>query len=124
DVVPGQQGILIDSSLSEKMTAVVGDRCNVWLLVRSRYTNTFKAYSITSSGIDAVPQESSVGATQFSGGYTGAMCFSPDRKMLVAGYANFPTAQIGGIELFNFDPVTGLLSDPVTLDLAAGYYGV
>src|SRR5690606_23628606 len=33
DVVPGQQGILIDSSLSEKMTAVVGDRCNVWLLV-------------------------------------------------------------------------------------------
>src|SRR6202012_5882764 len=51
DVVAGQKEIPVDSILSEKMIAVQGDNCDIWLLVHDNINNNFKAYDITSEGI-------------------------------------------------------------------------
>src|SRR5690606_32165637 len=62
DVVAGGKTLVMDSMLSEKMIAVPGNRCNVWLLVHAYYSNTFKAYEITSNGVQLNPVISATGA--------------------------------------------------------------
>ncbi len=52
DIVGGQKGILIDSGLSEQLTAVAGDRCNIWLIAQTKRGAAFKAYNINYNGID------------------------------------------------------------------------
>jgi gliding motility-associated-like protein len=121
-VDPGRRGVLIDSGLTEKMTAVVGDRCNIWLMVHRNNTTDFKAYEIDGSGLNLVPVISSVGSTsQFL--YTvGTMKFSPNRKKLATG--NILTllfAGIGSFEMFDFNPASGIVSNPVLLSGLANY---
>lgn len=101
DIVPGQKGVLIDSGLTEHMTGVVGDRCNVWLLVISRLQNQLKAYSITATGIDPTPVLSPLlPINNFA--TLGCMDVSPNRKKLAIGRFGFG--------LYDFDPATGMAS--------------
>jgi len=120
DVVPGRKGILIDTGFTEKMTAVVGDRCNVWLILRTyRPLQQFKAYNITQGGIDLNPVISASGIT-FAGTPglgAGVIKASHDRKKIVACH------QYNGIEIFDFDAASGVLSNPQTLHQFQAYYG-
>lgn len=116
DVVPGRKGVLLDSNLSERMTAVTGDQCNIWLLVCSR-TPEFRAYNISSSGIDTVAVLSEVGV----GGSIdvesmGSMIISSDRTKLAAT-TFLPLSNSVSAALFDFDPGTGLVSNPLPLIL-------
>ncbi len=122
EVVSSQKGILLDSNLVEQMTAVTGGRCNTWLLVRTRYGNGFKAYSISESGIDQIPRESNVGSL-YSAGYVGQMVISPDGKRLVTSNGAVLALLPGGVELFDFDIATGIVSNARVLDKVNGYYG-
>ncbi len=113
DVVPDRKGILIDSGLTEKLDATLGDRCNIWLLVQSSGTAAFKAYEITENGINLSPVISS---NSFFPGVFGVMKISPNRRKL---------AVTGGLQLFDFDPLTGVVSNGVMLEnYSSGYYGV
>ncbi len=115
DIVPGRKGIFIDSNNTEKLTAVQGDRCNIWVLVAGKIRE-FKAYEITGNGINlnAVISPGDI----FAPGYNaGVIRFSPDRKRLVA--ANSP---FGGLRLYDFDPATGLLTNGFIVD-DLNYYG-
>lgn len=49
DIVAGNKNIILDgaSLLSEAMLAVQGDNCDVWLMLHTWQTPTFKAYHIT-----------------------------------------------------------------------------
>ncbi len=108
DVEPGRKGIFIDTDLSEKMTAVVGDRCNIWLLVHSGMAPAFKAFEITAAGINMAPVISTTGTLE-AGYYTiGVMKCSPDRKRLL-------TCNEGTAELYDFDPVSGVVSNALPL---------
>lgn len=121
DVEPGRKGILIDSLLTEKMTAVVGDRCNVWLLVHKTNSTLFKAYEITPAGLNLVPVISNTGSMTTL--YTsGTMNASHNRKKLACAntYTVLFTA-LGGLELFDFDPATGVVSNGETLEQIACY---
>ncbi len=115
DVAPGRKGIYLDSVLTEKMTAVVGDRCNIWLLVNSR-ASEIKAYDISASGINLTPVVSQ-GAGLGSGlslEPAGGIAVSPDRKKFAAtkmGNVSSPVT----VELYDFDPATGIVSNPVPL---------
>lgn len=117
NVVAGQKGIPLDSNLTEHMTAVAGNDCNIWLLTWSRTTHQLKAFRITTSGINATP----VLSGPFPG-YTyaevGCIAISPDRtKMaLTADLNNFPS-----LALLDFDATSGIASNMQQLSSLRSY---
>ncbi len=120
DVVPGQKGIFIDSALSERMTAVVGDRCNIWVLCCS-VDAKIKAYEIDFSVVKKEPVVSNVGIRQE---FTGCLAVSPDGKKLAATKCYVFGGGNDGTMLFDFDITTGLASNPISLLPGFGGYGV
>ncbi len=87
------------------MIAVAGTHCDVWVLVHLSNVPVIKAFHVTASGVDAVPVISNCGNFQYSYGSPGSMKVSPDRKRLVV------CSFMGGVELCNFDPATGVASN-------------
>jgi len=62
DVVSTQKKIPLDSLVSsEKMVAIPGSNCSVWLLLHSIEDNKFKAYRIDNNGISSTPVVSACG---------------------------------------------------------------
>ncbi|HXS35422.1 MAG TPA: gliding motility-associated C-terminal domain-containing protein [Flavipsychrobacter sp.] len=118
DVEPGKRAIIIDSGLTEKMTAVVGDRCDVWLLVHSDTAKLFKSYEITSSGINTTPVLSYTGAFAFFNYGLGVIKVSPNRRKIAVCNTDYGE----GLELDDFDPATGIISNSLNLDYSI-YYG-
>ncbi len=111
DVVQGRKAKLIDTNLSEKLIAIAGDDCNIWLVVHSKTTNLFKVYEITNSGISTVPASFNVGALITKGYKTGTIKVAPDRKMLASCTENT-------LELFSFNPFSGTISNNLLLDFS------
>ncbi len=110
-IVPGYNSIPLDSFLTEKMTVVPGDDCNAWLLVRGQNTNEYRAYEITGGGIRP-PVISAVGLFAGQSVYgKGALKTSPDRRRVAA-----VCTYVDGLELYDFDPATGILSNPVIIN--------
>lgn len=130
DIVPGKKWVLTDSLLSEKMVVVAGDCGNIWLVVHARDTNQFKAYEITSAGLNTQPVVSYAGiyrslpvnidGTTANFYYTlGQMTAAPNGKRLAAAYATG-----GCIAVYDFDQATGIVSHEVILDsLTNLWYG-
>ncbi len=130
DVVAAETGVLIDDDMCEKMTVVAGQCENAWLIVHSASVNEYYSYEITEDGISA-PVVSVIGTGEFESGYeVGVIKVSSDRtKMIASLYPGFDIAE-NAAEMYNFDPVTGIISDREVLidassDLWAGgyYYG-
>ncbi|MEW6469602.1 MAG: gliding motility-associated C-terminal domain-containing protein [Bacteroidota bacterium] len=106
----------------EKLTATL--HCNgtdAWVMVHEFGTNAFYAYPVTSSGVGA-PVVTNIGpimATGFGNATTlGQMKFSPNgRKLATVTYAfQIPSC------LLDFDPSTGILSNPINIPMNG--YGV
>ncbi len=118
DVVPGQKNIHIDSILSEQMIAVAGDNCNIWLLVHNK-SNVFKAYEITATGIINPPVLSAVGMGHPAGNNPGEsvaiLKASPNGRKLSAAYLYHNRPGFYAAELYDFDPATGVVSNPLGL---------
>lgn len=106
DIEPGAKGILIDSGMTELMTAVQGDRCNIWLLTVGHFENKIKALSITASGIDPTPVLSDLMQVNF-GAFQGIMSVSPNRRRIAINRF--------GLGLYDFDPATGIATGKVPL---------
>lgn len=107
DVDPTAKGIFIGGGFTEHMTGVVGDRCNVWLLVIDKVQEQLIAYSISSEGIDtSAPVASPLLPLNYYSPI-GQMDVSPDRRKLA-----IPRA---GICLYDFDPATGIATGKVEL---------
>lgn len=123
DVVQGSKGILLDSNLTEKMTAVLGDFCNVWLLVTSADLMAFKAYEITSSGLNVTPTLSFPGPGTSLQGMTGTISISPDRTRLVVTDMGNNVSIVSSVTLFDLDAGNGTISNPVNLTIGGKAYG-
>lgn len=120
DIVPNQKGILLDSNLLERMTAIVGDRCNIWLLTQT--ASEFKAFEIAASGINTIPVLSEVlGGMATS--FTGSIVASPNRKKVAVAQCNIFGLGINGAAIYDFNPATGSLSNPLQLSPANSGYG-
>ncbi|HXS36032.1 MAG TPA: gliding motility-associated C-terminal domain-containing protein [Flavipsychrobacter sp.] len=111
DIEPGKRGILLDSNNSEKMTGVVGDHCDVWLLLYNTSGN-LKAFEITDAGINTTPVISHIGFMS----PVGVMKVSPNRKKLIFANDLGTTAN-----LLDFDPATGKASNNISLDVPNSY---
>ncbi len=126
DVDPANKGVLLDENLTEKMIAIPGGDCNIWLLVHAKGSNEFKAYSITAEGINRTPVLSNAGSLSNAAAYMeGVMKVSPSRRLLavcsMAKTIGLPGA--GGFELMDFDPTTGKVSNARILVDNVNCYG-
>src|SRR4030095_13597264 len=99
--------------------------CSVWLLTHQRNNSRFEARLITENGIGA-PVYSDVGSVHSADppngehGLTGTMKVS--KNNLRIGLANLQRV----IEVFDFNPATGIVSNAISLPMAApnNGYGV
>jgi hypothetical protein len=109
-------------NVTEKLTAVqqssTGD---YWVAVHEWGTDAFYAYLLTSSGLSA-PVISNTGIVHSNASiqYTyGQMKFNPCGDMIAAAMGYLDT-----VEVFSFDNLTGVISNPITLPIGAHTYGV
>lgn len=132
DVDTTQKNIPLVGPATEKLTAV--RHCNgtdVWVAAHKWNSNEFYVYQVSATGISA-PVISSVGLVHQDVGSgqasetIGYMKFSADGKHLaLACFSNMNVAQ-----LFDFQNLTGVVSNPITLNLPPssnqynGPYGV
>jgi hypothetical protein len=110
------KNVLMYTPTTEKIDATYNQTTDsYWVLTHDWNNNNFKAYNLTSLGLDTSAVVSSVGSVNAGGspyGYNamGQMTFSPDgSKLASAIYSD------GKVELFNFDINTGIVSNPITI---------
>lgn len=130
DIVPGKKWILLDSMLTEKMVAIQGTCGRIWLVTHVRDTTAFKAYEISSTGLNPHPIISYAGTfynlpANIEGHYLnmtyliGQMTASPDGKRIAAAYSNGGMAAV-----YDFDPASGMVSNELMLDnVSNSWYG-
>lgn len=124
DIAGAVVNIPLADSLSEKIVPILGNNQNIWLVTHKRDAGIFFAYEITGAGIDTTPVVSAVGS--FSGHYSyshGVLKASPDGRKLVAQCMLTYASISKGTELYDFDPVTGIVSNCVVLATASMEYG-
>ncbi len=109
DVEPDRKAIQIAKGLTEHMTAVAGDKCNIWLLTVDRQ-DSLKAFYIDNEGIDPRPVITPIQrSSNFSNvGITGSISASPDRRRIAIARTN--------LVVYDFDPYTGIASNAIVLD--------
>ncbi|GAB3242335.1 hypothetical protein GCM10027346_38480 [Hymenobacter seoulensis] len=140
DVVAATKNKPLAKGTTEKMTGVFHKNgCDIWVIVHGWGTATsgfdnrgdaFLAYRVRTTGVDETPIISKVGKLHAPSvaaqGFKGQMKVSPDGQQLaVARYSDTPGDSASTVELFAFDPETGIVSNPRVVDAKAGrYYGV
>lgn len=104
----------------------VARHCNgidYWVVTHEMGNNKFKAYQVTNAGV-ASPVASSIGpVTAIGGGNINSACYmkmAPNSKRL-----GFMVRQTN-VNLFDFDPSTGVVSNSVSVATGVGrtYYGI
>lgn len=121
-VVVTKKGIQLATGLTEKLTVVKGCN-NIWVMVRAKTTNQYKAYEINDTGIVTTPVISNCGNLPLGWYRYGVIKFSPDGSKMAAA-CNAANNNKGGLELYDFNSQTGVLSNPIVLDSSStlGYY--
>ena len=97
----------------EKLTAVKhANGSDVWILTHDYNSSNFRAHLLTPSGISTTAVVSSVGTLHDGSIQTtqGCMKVSPDGKKVAVAVSGLHT-----LELYNFNDVTGILSNSVVL---------
>ena len=115
---------LLLTPVTEKITAVRHrNNKDVWILTHGWNNNEFLAYLLTENGLNENPIKTNIGKvhgndTDNSIGY---MKSSPDGSQLAVAVKGLDL-----VELFDFDNATGVFSNPLTFEFAAGAltYGV
>lgn len=125
DVELGRKGILLDSMLSEQMTATLGEHCNVWIMVAKHDLTAwkFKAFELSGSGLNPVPVISIFPIPISGAANPGTMEISQNRTKLALSWASGFSIW-GKKELYDFNPASGLVSNKMILDSVGGGYGV
>ncbi len=119
DVVPGKKSILLDSNLTEHMGSLSGNGCNFWLVVVDYTKDVFKSYHIDQNGIAPNPILSPrITAYQpwYFKGHWGYISFAPNGLKMAMSQGN--------VVLYDFDPATGKITNPVLLAPDQNSYGL
>ena len=107
------KNVLLNSPMTEKITAVRGSGGQIWVITHALKSNRFLAYSVSSSGISTFPVVSAVGSLQDNAcdamGYLKASLDGSKLALAVSDCIT-PTA-VDRIELFNFNTKTGEVTD-------------
>lgn len=110
DVTVNKNIVLVAGEVSEKLTAIKNaSGTGYWVMSHGYLTNSFLAYQVTASGVNVTPVVSTIGS--FFDKYNskfGYLKFSPDGSKLANTES---TTTFNGIEIFDFDNSTGILSN-------------
>ena len=115
DVIPSRKNIILDDSMTEKMTVVKADGCGFWLLTHKMYSNIYHAFKIDATGLHPAPVISS-GVLSGELGY-GMLHASPDGAKLVM------TSSGPGVELCSFNKTTGAVFNAGSFSSLGGKIG-
>jgi hypothetical protein len=118
------KNIPIQGNVTEKMAAVkqLGTN-NTWVTVHEWGTDAFYSYLVTPTGFQSTPVISNAGMVHtidaLEQNKYGQMKFNTcgTRLALAVGYTDT-------VEVLDFDPATGIFSNPITLPLGDHVYGV
>lgn len=145
NIVAATKNTILDNSntLSESMLAIQGNNCDMWLMLHTNNTPTFKAYHITAAGINPSPVMSTAGG-QIQGSTTLAyvgeipaygqstLTISPNREKLALSCMHLASLGVipvisstggrnwGGL-LCDFDAETGMVSNAILTDTLPQY---
>ena len=112
-----EKNTLLNTSTCEKLAAAWHTNgTDIWVMGHEFENNVFTAYLVTASGITTTPVTSSSGITIIDSDSAGCLRFSPNGKQIVMATRSQAT------QLFDFDPATGSVENPVSL--AGNNYGV
>ncbi len=115
DVVIATKNTLLLAAATEKLCGTLhSNGTDVWIAAHGWNDSTFYAYLVTTTGVNPVPVTSATGSLH--GGSDdntiGQMKFSPQGNLLALG------VRIEGFfELFDFDNTTGIVSNPLRLQI-------
>ncbi|MBX2907756.1 MAG: T9SS type A sorting domain-containing protein [Taibaiella sp.] len=135
DIVPGMSGIHLASGLTERMIAIPGANCDLWIIVHKLGEPVFEAYNVNAWGIDTTPVISHCGEMSGLWAYgAGVLKCSPDYSKVAStnsqtvvfsptGTFSLVPTQLGS-ELFDFDALTGTLSNCVRISTGKRTYGL
>jgi len=114
------KNILLIPQACEKVTAIIHQNgADFWVISRVENSDTFHSYLLTSSGVNLNPVITNIGPIY--SGTVGYLKGSPDGTRIAA--AN--TLGNQQVNVFNFDKLTGILSNEITITVAGLYpYGV
>ncbi|WP_162902805.1 gliding motility-associated C-terminal domain-containing protein [Taibaiella koreensis] len=132
DVVAGQKGIQIDSLLCDRLIAVKGGACNIWVVAMRNDGSAIHAFEIGTAGINIHPVVSlcsnMVGTLDISPLFqlnSGCMRVSPDNKTLAISLSGVAAELVlspfalnlygGSFQLYDFDNVTGAAGNQRTV---------
>jgi len=123
DVISGSKNTLLFTPSTEKVTAARHANGNdIWVISHEWNNNTFAAYLVSAaSGINSVPVKTNVGSvhTGVDVKAQGYMKISPNGNRLALAIQ-------GGdlVEIFDFDPWTGIVTNPITITTIFVPYGL
>lgn len=110
-----EKNVFLFAPLTEKLTAARSkNRRDYWIIAREWNSDRFVVFKLTDTGLVAEPDFYSIGSvhTGIDDNTLGYMKTSPDGKRLaLAAYES------GIIEVFDFDNETGVISNPVNLEI-------
>jgi len=123
DIISNKKNIPLYGLGTEKLMAI--KVCNFyWLITHQRNNADFYVFKITENGISA-PIIQNIGTPVGSGwNGVGALKFSPDGSTIACPFGPDANMQGGGIDVFDFDLNTGLLSNFRTISNIDEVYGV
>jgi gliding motility-associated-like protein len=122
-----QRNLLMARGVTEKLAAT--PHCNGrdwWLLSYQYSTDSFLAWLIDAEGIyPPVVSQTGIGVHSDQPSREGELDFSPDGTLLAMATPCVVPGINGSLEIFRFDPVTGIVSDPVLVrNESTFYYGL
>ncbi len=119
---------ILTTSCSERLTAARhGNGSDTWIITNDNSSNVFRSWLMTCNGLSSVPVTSTTGDILNDDVIMniGMMKVSPDGKKFCQ--TNYPVLnEIGGqgnfVQLFDFDNLTGTISNPIKIASAGAYY--
>lgn len=115
----------LSANVAEKLTAT--RHCNgadTWVLIHKNGSDAFEAYQAGPSGVSTSPVISNIGpayTNTFS--YVGSAKFSPNgSKLATSFFIETPSEIISSMELYDFNPSNGVLSNFMALSTFTGSY--
>ncbi|MBN4065740.1 gliding motility-associated C-terminal domain-containing protein [Candidatus Amoebophilus asiaticus] len=120
DVVAKNISVLYPAT--EKSTAIKhGNKNDFWIVIHAWNSDNFHAYLLTDTGLSSTPVISSTGIIHTGDvlNTVGSMIFSPNGYKIALAMRD-----TGIVEVFDFDILTGLVSNPVTIQNLSDAYGI
>lgn len=119
--VTGNKNMPLITPCTEQLTAIKhANGTDIWVITHGYANNAFHAYRVTPNGVSTTAITSNSGSVFVASPAGTAGCMKVSLQGTKLGICNY----VSGIQLFDFDTATGIVSAPVLLTNSEGNYGL